>query len=255
MRNRINLVLKVLFLCVLTFDIAFRVCGAIVWNKNLEKNFVRSSRRGFEEEPYALGLPMDDWDLKAYTYRYTFHWDYNKEECIYTPAYAVTWYTQPDETSQPAVTLEASKNYVAHLNAPQYGGGFYSWPTYKKGWRYSVPFTTVLNTLGEQTQENGKLYYVKLEDLTELYDCATPKNQDSLSFRQKFLAVDMVLYQNGCYISPDLYRMVWDIWDTLLVLGAAGIVLSLLIPRARQRHNKHLCTGLNSTEPAARKEK
>lgn len=238
MHSRINLVLKVLFLSVLLFDLAFRVCGALSWNRGLEENFVLSNRRGFEEEPYALGLPMEDWDLKAYTYRYTFHWDYNKEECIYTPSRTVTWYTQPDKTSRPAATLKASKNYMAHLDAPQYGGGFYSWPTYKKGWRYSVPFTTALNTLGAQALEHGKPYYVKLEDLVGLYECATPKNQDSLSFQQRFLAVDKVLYESGCYISPDLYREVWDIWDTLLALGAMGIVLASLVSWAHNRHRK-----------------
>lgn len=38
-------------------------------------------------------------------------------------------------------------------------------------------------------------------------------------FRGKFISFDREFYRRGCYLSPDLLKPLWDIWNTAMLLG------------------------------------
>ena len=233
-----------LFLASLIVTLLCRIVPAYLWNLRLEKNFVPSTRQGAENEPYRIGLPMEEWDPTEYTYRYTFpNGGMASRRRIFTLTRDVHWYERPDQNSPVAATLTTGTSYLVggEYYRPLWAEGCFSWPTYKKGWRYCTPFLTpeeIDRSLGDgsdiPSRERQKRYYVRLEDLYYLCEMGAqglPQPDQTVSLRTKeppYFVIDFALYRNGCYLSPDLFKPLWD-WNCTVL--AAGIVLLFVLER------------------------
>ena len=159
------------------------------------------------------------------------------------------YYTGPDRNSPVALELKAGEEYYVISDDYLLGEGNRTLPTYQRGWRCAAILRSVKPENQDHTENLNKRYYVNLGDLRRIQrDCEwdyflkdplhnfggpfyitygsseTGKKKDYLDI---FTECDSTMYRLGQYISPDLKKPLWDIWNTLFLTGA---VLCLIAP-------------------------
>ncbi|MGI6537917.1 MAG: hypothetical protein ACOX22_06210 [Caldicoprobacterales bacterium] len=220
-----------IYLSILIFIIIVtRISVTVLNNHNLANTFTPSP-----SEPYQQQMPIsEEGFIDDYIYR------------LYSPfAVApigrpntfvlnqpISYFSAPDDNLKPAITLEAGKTYIINTNDKNdYKYGIKSWPTYKKGWRYVIPFVEV----GDE-KLIPQAYYVKLKDLIPPLKLITgglrylPKGYN---YRRTLLINDEMLYKEGYYLSPDLYNPIIDVWNITLFIGALCLIIVRKIVRIK----------------------
>ena len=100
----------------------------------------------------------------------------------------VHYYTSPDASGEPALTLAkgtevaafsaSGEHYVTYIDI---GYGYCCFPDYKKGWRYGIPFTTedLSQGVGRDWENKADKYYVQTSELEAMAQAFWEANQDS----------------------------------------------------------------------------
>ena len=155
--KHITILIIFIFTCIL-----IRI-GAAIWkNYNLVSKFTDNPN-----EPYQQRIPIAEKDfIDDYIYRLysPFAVDLVARPNTFVLKQPISYYSAPDDNLEPVLTLDAGKTYMIRTNyTNNYKYGIQSWPTYKKGWRFVIPFVK------EGTEKSVTLaYYVKLKDLFNL---------------------------------------------------------------------------------------
>ncbi|MBW4081965.1 hypothetical protein [Paenibacillus sp. S150] len=242
----------VLTVIILFCVVVYRTGSALYHNYQLRKDFSSAATAS----PYQQGIPLGQMDLNTYN---SYFPGISAE-----PAFTLThrieapvtlqYYTEIP-TGETAVALEIPKGtIIVAIPEGTQGSSFYelgygytSYPTYEKGWRYVRPFKTTEDASAALSEE---YYYVKLGSLEAVLDTAIRANKPfRAAVRQQHWTLDRgkhifaryiddVLYQNGAYLSPDLFYRVVDRWSVMLLGVVGGIVFfllgsSLCVPRNR----------------------
>ncbi|MEK5034742.1 hypothetical protein MKY96_25130 [Paenibacillus sp. FSL R7-0302] len=239
----------IILLCV----IVYRTGAAWYHNHQLRKDFSAA----VPASPYQQGTPLEQMDLGAYSSYFpgiSGEPEYSLTHRIEAPV-SLKYYTEIP-TDETAVALEIPKGTMIEAipedtqgsSFYELGYGYTSYPTYGKGWRYVRPFKTAEAAspgLGEE------YYYIKIDRLEAVLDAAIRANKPfRAAVRQQHWTlnqgthtfarlIDEALYQNGAYLSPDLFYRILDRWN-LMLLGATAIVTVVLLrtgagfPRARR---------------------
>lgn len=214
------------------------------YNRQLDAKFWPNDRY----TDYLSGMELDKIDFSPY-YRYAFSASvYPEPQTKITLDRDIYYYEAPDASAQVKMKLDQGRtyivrgdNYASMLNGCKLLENRYmSWPSYTRGWRYALPLLTEeeydqFPTGDEETLIYG---YVKLEDLDYIFRTCqdtlvsmyypdlteniyqSDKYPDSL-----FYWTDHVLYDNGFYISPDLYLNYWNWQESVLLLIFSGAML------------------------------
>lgn len=214
------------------------------YNKQLEAEFLPNDRY----MDYLSGVELDKIDLAPY-YRYAFSASAFPEiQTKITLDRDIYYYEAPDETSQVKIKLDQGRTYIVRGDhyASMINGckllesRYMSWPSYTHGWRYALPLLTEEDYDQFPTGDAEALIYgyVRLEDLEYIFHTCqdtlmstyypnlvenihqSDKYPDSL-----FYWTDHVLYDNGFYISPDLYLNYWNWQEFVLLLIFSGAML------------------------------
>ena len=107
------------------------------------------------------------------------------------------------------LTLKKGTAVVVDLPEDE-GVGIRCWPDYQKGWRYDVPFP--LDGSTEDAAER-QMYYARTEDLVKVAEVFMDANwryfkgdflTKHAAAKRLVLSLDISLYQDGCFCSPDL---------------------------------------------------
>lgn len=209
-------------------------CGIILChNFKLHADFQDNGKN----EQYAQKIPPEKMDFSQYNQYFLentalIHPRYNVYVTLPKP---IRYYTSPDD---PSPALKLSKGCIVTV-LPTNGGfselrgyGLISYPTYQKGWRYVAPFRTGAEELNPNLLNayTLKSYYVKAEDLETVMRAFYDQNkgmqvsaeQAGMS-KQEYIChvtykVDRVFYQNGVFMSPDLYRPLLD-WASWILIS------------------------------------
>lgn len=228
--------LVIILFCVL----AFRMGYALYHNQNIREQFSSA----LNSSPYQNGVKMEEMDLTQYDRFFPDTFapiGYSLTHIINNPV-TLRYYAEIPNDDSAAYALEIPKGtkIVAiplDINGPpiyEIGYGYTSYPTHEKGWRYVKPFQIADF---QSDPGNQQYYYVKIESLEavlrEMIDAnegiiasLQPRGWSNSKFLRFFLRyVDDVLYQNGVYSSPDLFRPVFDRVNMLL-LCLMGIILA-----------------------------
>lgn len=155
---------------------------------------------------------------------------YNLQTEITAPR-EIRYYRDYEDLSSVALTIAKGDTVnvlVDPDNDSNLGFGIYTYPSYRKGWRYAEP--VVVN--GARTHE---MLYVKMDDIEaligEYYDAnkgLSASNTKSQIKRYLSLLIDRQYYESGIYLSPDYYVMRLGTMDyAALILGALFLVLTL----------------------------
>ena len=100
----------------------------------------------------------------------------------------VHYYTSPDASGEPALTLAkgtevaafsaSGEHYVTYIDI---GYGYCCFPDYKKGWRYGIPFTTedLSQGVGRDWENKADKYYVQTSELEAMAQAFWEANQVS----------------------------------------------------------------------------
>lgn len=220
--NKSMIILAIfIFIC-----IVIRIGIAIWENYNLVSNFIANPN-----EPYQRRIPIAEEDfIDDYIYR------------LYSPfaeillgrpntfvlKQPINYYSAPEDNLEPVITLDAGKTYMIRTDdTSNYKYGIQSWPTYKKGWRFVIPFI-------EEGDEKlvTSAYYVKLKDLFSPLKLIKKEYQmpGGYDYRKILLIKDEMLYKEGYYLSPDLQKPIVDGWDiTLLVSGFCLAIIRIIL--------------------------
>ena len=192
---------------------------------------------------YLRNVSMEEMDFPAYAVRlsYAIAVDETNSAQTLTLPFDLTYYRQSGGQKIPAYTLKKGTEIVLTLgeNSAVFGYGLTSFPTYEKGWRYTVPFTVagkedsipIKGSLDVLSQDEYDYYYVRLRDLYRIAAAhfrTYPEYHDrvyELSVRTVLWA-DWRLFTQMMYDSPDLSLPLFDTADFCLLGGA---VLSLTI--------------------------
>ena len=121
----------------------------------------------------------------------------------------LVYYREEAGRKTEAFVLKAGTEIVVDPNQNGINRGFYTFPTYEKGWRYGRPFTIK----GQEASE--EYYYVKLSELETIakdwieYDESVRRSvqRSGLSTKKGAAAIvrtiDRILYDKGIYCSKD----------------------------------------------------
>ncbi|MBP3704217.1 MAG: hypothetical protein J6I98_01670, partial [Clostridia bacterium] len=145
---------------------------------------------------------------------------------VFTNSKPIVYYQKVNGVYLPAHEIAAGTQLI-WSDSSILGYGSMTFPTYQAEWRWSRPFRNV----NEKTNEaDADWYYIKTKDLQDIA-LAVLNSSDSLkdsargmkmSIAQYANAVihtmDNLLYQNGVYISPNLYQPIWTPLCTVLLL-------------------------------------
>ena len=136
------------------------------------------------------------------------------------------YYASPND-SVPAITLRKGTTvYVTPSDGFQYryiGYGFACWPDYDAAWRYGIPFQTTDYKTDTIDYFASAYYYVKTEDLVELYKLYDDQNKGTPAFSMPaqhvldrsaqakrcfntIFAADISLYIGGKFDSPAMHK-------------------------------------------------
>lgn len=220
------------FCFVVIFGIIGRVGCNIYYNHKLESNFVQNER----ENDYKDGIPVHEINFRQYRQYIEFLSalpDYPPEWDYFTIDRPIIYYEEVNGEKVPAYEIPAGTELkTVYTN----GYGFYSYPTYKKGWRWVRPFLEPDST---QSLDELPYYYVKLSDLEKYLG-----RRLSFSYGLEnilrggipeavFLGtrlIDKTFYEKGIFLSPDYFKPIWT-WDCTLMIAVLLIVLTTLLVR------------------------
>ncbi|HOJ12211.1 MAG TPA: hypothetical protein PK733_16705 [Clostridiales bacterium] len=202
--------------------------GIAIWkNYNLVNNFIANPNEPYQQRiPIAEEKFIDDYIYRLY---FPFATDLLGRPNTFVLKKPISYYSAPDDNLEPVITIDSGKKYIITTNdINSYKYGIQSWPTYKKGWRYVIPFAEVGN---EKSVTSA--YFVKLEDLfgslksIKLY-YHMPKGYNN---RRTLLIKDEMLYKEGYYLSPDLLMPIIDSWNITLLASAFFLIIIRIIFR------------------------
>lgn len=100
----------------------------------------------------------------------------------------VHYYTSPDTSGEPALTLAKGTEVTAfpasgesYLTYTHIGYGYCCFPDYEKGWRYGIPFTAEDLSQGVDAdwEEEADKYYVQTSELEAVAQAFWEANQNS----------------------------------------------------------------------------
>lgn len=149
--------------------------------------------------------------------------------------YSITYYTEPSLFSEKVVKIK--KGEICYGKGLTQFYGIKSFPSYHKGWRIAVPYSTDRDRIDNMASD---IYYVRTKDLMKFskpyveqylwgtYNSNGPGASLDNLIRAYLFDYDYKLYNAGYYISPDLYRSPWDTVNIIL-LAVSIISFSLII--------------------------
>ena len=202
------------------------------YNMKLENKFVLSSQ--FTD--YQDNVPIENIDFNKIINKYLFidgmfsYPDFILDKDIY-------YYEKPDSHSPVKYKLTKGERY--YISGSMYAGlnlRTYSWPTYKKNWRYALPLLSKTDYENLLTFEDDmqSYAYITLDDLVYIlqsyfqqygYLYTNADSEKDFSTAGLYV-IDNVLYENGIYISPDLYHYYWN-WQYIVCVFV--LIISVLI--------------------------
>ena len=207
----------------LLMSIVLSVVSAIRFNQNLKSNFVPNGKKW---PLFQQNAPLKE---------------------IYRPYYDSGSYAADFIILyQVDITLNYPIRYYDRIAiaGTSFSQGLNSCPTYQKGWRYArtLPERIESDSAAHQLLSSpNQWYYVRLEDLKRVRFHIVI--QDEIRWMQEkldnpirqwrwlwqateLLEVDRLLYKQGDYLSPDLFKPLWDWKCTALTIG----IILLIIP-------------------------
>ena len=116
-----------------------------------------------------------------------------------------------------------------------YGCGFY--PSYKKGWRVAIPFLTDTE-YNKGIEPEYELAYIRTRAVKKLQKTTI---KEEIVKTEWYLVQDKRLYEEGYYLSPDLYRSYFPAPVEAVILGWIGVIGWNLVRRCfkgRQKEKK-----------------
>ena len=159
----------------------------------------------------------------------------------------IVYYREVMGIKVPALTLKKGSVVSLQLESGHsipYGYGFFTFPTYERGWRYAVPFEVdgePFQWEGDSdatlSQETMDYYYVKLSDIIEVAQLLLSDDLDETVNAQPIgfgvynavFRIDHLLASDNIYLSPDIGGSVFTKWDVILLVASAGCFLLALI--------------------------
>ncbi|MEK3762121.1 hypothetical protein MKZ07_27375 [Paenibacillus sp. FSL P4-0338] len=234
----------VLTVIILLCIIVYRTGSALYHNHQLRKDFSTAATAS----PYGQGIPLEQMDLSTYSFYFpgiSAEPTYSLTHRIEAPV-TLQYYTELPSGETP-VALEIPKGTMIEAipegtqasSFYELGYGYTSYPTYEKGWRYVRPFKTAEDANPALSE---KYYYVQMDSLEAVLDSAIRANKPfRAAVRQQHWTLDQgkhtfaryiddVLYQNGAYLSPDLFYRTFDRWNIMLLGAVVVITIVLLSP-------------------------
>ena len=263
------------FIFILSVCLGIFIASAFSYNRYLEKNFVPNGEncdyaKGIpldKMDRKKLITRYDDVIFQALSV--------SRSEVVKLDK-PLNLYQEPDEDTEVAMILPAGEYFLSR-NSCDFGQGCRSLPTYKKGWRYFIPPMQLVESDGKGNEERKNFsdwYYIKLEDLerlqakyvlqqlNRLFELWIERDPTNYTFSRlvkyhdftilfpfhpsyiknimgsvELLAIDRIMFENGDYLSPDLFKPLWDWKCTALSIG----IVLLLIPErllARRENRK-----------------
>ncbi len=242
----------------LLVSLGISIASAFSYNRYLEKNFVPNGKKW---PMFEQGIPIEDIYneyLDSTYYAFSNLTSFSIDIVLNHP---IRYYHTPNINSEPAVELPEGR-YRIEIGEPVFHQGINTLPTYQEGWRYARTLPEPL-TLENEKQERFtspmRWYYVRLEDLKRvkvqlqlgaqrLYIKFFLKGkrrppaslERQLEYGVSLNNLDRILYENGDYLSPDLFKPLWDWKCTALVIG---IVLLMIPERLLARREKTVRIG------------
>lgn len=226
-------VLGAIFFLIFILRLGYNLYYNYMINYEYIENKVKSS--------YQERMPMEEIDLSLFSQYFpqaSTLLAYNYNNSIELP-FTLFYYIEADEKSSAVVELpKGTKVITIYNDSLERGYGFIGYPTYKKGWRYVRP-------LIEDGEENNidvlPYYYVRTKDLEKIFRKVFENNKSfqteskrmKLS-KEKYINnmvrfIDKTFYNEGVYLSPDLYRNLIDAPGYVLFLGSSMLLLVSLI--------------------------
>lgn len=233
--------LAILAIMILLCLVIYRVSAALYHNDRLQKEFSTE----LNPSSYQQGIPMEEMELSAYSSYFPNIYampNYQITHHIETPV-KISYYSEiPTAETIPALeinkgaTIRAIQGNSSDSGFYDPGYGYTSYPTYDQGWRYVRPFELA----SEDCQQfHEQYYYVRIEALEAVIDKVIQVNPSLRSaIRQQGWSVhtgkhniatyiDQIFYQNGVYLSPDLFLKVIDRWNIMMIASIGVLILSM----------------------------
>jgi|GEM_PF-3834877 len=209
-------------------------------------NFADYTFRYAVYSPYRDGVPMDEMWLDFWPYPAV---AYAEEQLILDRP--IRYYTREGGAFVPAGTIPAGTSVLfgGKYGENYRGYGFFSWPTYWKGWRYVKPFASADGEM--HGLDPDTFYFVPLRDLhaavhtffsTDIPGKYFRNTWDTPIGRRKaeyslLFQCDALQYAGGIWRSADFYYPSFDVVTAVLLVcsGAALAGYAVLRVRARKR--------------------
>ena len=200
---------KVILLVLAILLAVAAIVGTIVW-QHVRPYSPYKFRPNKWEEPYSKNIPLDEMNFGEYGYYFRIYASGAYPDMVNTVQLScdVRYYAKPGD-KEPVLTLQKGTTVVIALPADE-GVGIRCWPDYQKGWRYGTPFPVEGST--EDTAER-QMYYVRTKDLVKVAEVFADTNwryfkgdflTKHAAAKRLVLSIDVSLYQDGCFCSPDL---------------------------------------------------
>lgn len=221
--------------------LAVRMAYTSYYNRSLEADFMPNNWM----TEYQDHRSMEDIDIDKIVRHYF------SVSAGYSPTLALSivldkdiyYYSQPDIHSEVVYQLNAGKRYYIYGNSLCLEPRILSMPTYCKGWRYALPLITEdqyrkLNYLslkpfwviGEGPYLSEQYCYIQTKDLISLIR-KLEKESGYFSWMDEIhwlfddryalgslYGIDQSFWNDGIYISPDLYMPYWRLPEIILFL-------------------------------------
>ena len=201
-------------------------------------------------DQYLDGVPMEEMDFPALGFSLAIApLGFDPYTLSVTLPKDIVYYREENGLKIPALTLlkgsEISFYITDHTIIP-YGYGYLTFPTYERGWRYSVPFELdgkddYIREWGEESilsQEEADFYYVKLRDIELVYrllvsnrlvEKGTDPQEIERRVQSNLLRIDQILQGSNIYISPDMQAAILSPWNLFAFLIAFLLILAAAI--------------------------
>lgn len=207
----------------------------------------RPSSHDKQHTDYLSRVPMEEMDF----FQYVRYLNRPVAGAEYTTAYAapfsIRYYKEDGGRKVLAHEIPAGSTLETKPSgAYPLGYGFESFPTYEKGWRWARPFSDDKNVIVSEMP----WYYVKTADLEALAKYMVQNSShwqhffqiSGLSESELVYGIvrkcDLIFYERGICISPDLSPNFWT-WDCILL--ASGLLAFsgyLLLSKVKGIHSK-----------------
>ena len=245
----------------LLVSLGISVASAAGYNQSLKDGF---QPNGTTSILYARGGDIENLAKAQYQQLYFGGDDLTLTYYLFEINYCVRFYSTPDTGNECAVEFLPGKYRMQRPNLyiPQ---GFQGYPASQQGWRYvrmpKIEFDSKKEVwnISDPDECSQRWYYVKTEDLKRLRKSILAQNEGLYCWRPTsnagytkrecdralirstdLFSADRLLYENGDYLSPDLFRPLWDWKCTALSIG---IVLLLIPERLLARREKTVRIG------------